>query len=85
MIAYIAYVACVLALTGISYAIGYGSGQRHRAEINLSLIQRDACERCVYMDRCQKIHGRNMEMMYADLTTNYCRHCAVGNEINKME
>jgi len=85
MIAYVAYVVCVLALVGISYGLGYGSGRRHRAEINLSLIERDACGRCTYMERCLKMYGKNTEAAYADLMTHYCKDCAVGNEINKME
>ncbi len=85
MLAYLAYVACVLALVGLSYGLGYGSGQRHRAAINLSLIERDACERCKYLNRCVDMYHGDMAKVSADMETHYCRQCAVYNTLRKGE
>lgn len=84
MIAYIAYVACVLAMVGIAYGIGYGNGQRHRAEVNVSLITRDACQRCIYLNRCLDMYKGDIRKTIVDLEPNYCRNCAVNNEKLKI-
>lgn len=85
MLAYIAYVACVIGLAGIAYGLGFASGQRHRAAINLSLIERDACERCKYLNRCVDMYHGDMAKVSADMETYYCRQCAVRTTLRKGE
>lgn len=85
MLAYIAYVACIIGLAGIAYGLGFASGQRHRAAINLSLIERDACERCIYMKRCLDMYHGDLAKAAVDLEGHYCRQCAVYNTLHKGE
>ena len=85
MIAYIAYCACVIGLALIAYSIGFASGRRHRAAINMALIERDACERCKYLNRCVDMYHGDMAKVSADMETHYCRQCAVYNTLRKGE
>ena len=85
MLAYIAYVCCVIGLAGIAYGLGYHSGQRHRAAINLSLIERDACERCVYLARCLDMYHGDIAKASTDLEEHYCRQCSVYTTLRKGE
>ena len=83
MMAYVAYVACILALIGLSYGLGYGSGRHNRTKANLALIRRDACGRCVYLTREIDMAGGDMKAVSASMDSRYCENCAVKNEINQ--
>lgn len=75
VIAYVLYIACILALTGISYGIGRATGKQRGMSVNLPLIERDACERCIYQSR-----NRDLTVLHL----NYCDKCSV-SEIKKLE
>lgn len=85
MVAYIAYCACVIGLALIAYSIGFASGRRHRAAINMALIERDACERCKYLDRCLNIYHGDIAKATIDMENHYCRQCAVRTTLRKGE
>lgn len=80
MLAYIAYIMCVVAIVALAYGIGFRAGQKERASINLSLIEKDACERCVYLKKCMEQYRGKPEWGLAELETTYCRDCAVNME-----
>lgn len=85
MIAYICYCAALIGIILIAWSFGYASGQRHRAAINLSLIERDACERCKYLNRCLNIYHGDIAKASIDMEAYYCRQCAVYNTLHKGE
>lgn len=73
VIAYALYIACLLALIGISYGIGRATGKRRGMSVNLPLIERDACERCMYA-----VRNRDLTVLHL----NYCDKCSI-SEIKK--
>lgn len=79
MIAYVVYLIFILGSAMIGFVLGYDKGQKDRSEIDVSLLERDACSNCIHASEVFERYETGDPMAYAEMYTKHCRNCAVYN------